>query len=104
MKEKSEVFTIFIKFFHMIKTKFRNSIKCLHSNNGRKYVNHNKSKFLLKMVLFTNSHVWGHHNKTILLKEKNRHLLKVTQTLLFQMYVPKSYWGKVVFIATYLFN
>jgi len=37
-------------------------------------------------------------------KRKNRHLLEVTRTLLFQMNVPKSYWGEAVFTMVHLIN
>jgi len=34
MQAKFEDFTLFIKFFHMIKTQFEKSIKHLRSDNG----------------------------------------------------------------------
>lgn len=37
-------------------------------------------------------------------KRKNFHLLKVAKALLFQIFVPKTYWGGVVLSATYLIN
>ena len=46
MKEKSEVFQLFVQFYRMVQTQFGKSIKCLRSDNGREYVNQNLSKFL----------------------------------------------------------
>ncbi|RVW82043.1 Retrovirus-related Pol polyprotein from transposon TNT 1-94 [Vitis vinifera] len=37
-------------------------------------------------------------------ERKNGHLLNTTRALLFQGNVPKSYWGEVVLIATYMIN
>ena len=37
-------------------------------------------------------------------ERKNRHLLNVTQALLFQGNVPKSYWGEALLIATHVIN
>ena len=46
MKDKSEVFHLFVKFYRMIQTQFESPIKRLRSDNGREYVNQNLSKFL----------------------------------------------------------
>jgi hypothetical protein len=37
-------------------------------------------------------------------ERKNRHLLEVTRTLLFQNNVPKIFWSEAVLTATYLIN
>ena len=46
MKDKSEVFQLFVNFFHMVRTQFGKPIKRIRSDNGKEYVNHNFSKFL----------------------------------------------------------
>jgi hypothetical protein len=37
-------------------------------------------------------------------ERKNRHLLKVTRSLMLDNHVPKSYWGDTLLIATHLIN
>jgi hypothetical protein len=37
-------------------------------------------------------------------ERKNRHLLKVTRSLMLDTHVPKSYWGDALLTATYLIN
>ena len=37
-------------------------------------------------------------------KRKNRHLLEIARTLLFQMNVPKHFWANVVSTACFLIN
>jgi len=62
------------------------------------------SKFLSENVIvheFTCVHT---PQQSDIAERKNRHLLEVTRTLLFQMNVPKSYWGEAVFTAAYLIN
>jgi len=41
MKDKSEVFHLFVNFYQMVQTQFESPIKRLRSNNGTKYVNQN---------------------------------------------------------------
>ena len=41
LKDKSEVFQLFVDFFHMVRTQFAKSIKSLQSDNGKKYENQN---------------------------------------------------------------
>ena len=46
MKDKSEVFHLYVIFYRMVRTQFENPIKRLHSDNEREHVNQNFSKFL----------------------------------------------------------
>ena len=46
MKDKSEVFHLFVKFYRMIQTQFESPIKRLRSDHGREYVNQDLSKFI----------------------------------------------------------
>jgi len=46
MKDKSEVFQLFVNFYRIIQIQFGSPIKRLCSNNGRAYVNQNLSNFL----------------------------------------------------------
>ena len=99
MKQKFEVFTLFVKFFHVVKTQFGKSIKRLRSDNGREYVNHGMSKFSFKNgVVHMNLLMWIHHNLA-LLKEK---IGIFFWALLFQLNVPKSCWGEAVLTAANL--
>ena len=46
MKDKSEVFHLFVIFYRMVQTQFESPIKKLHYDDEREYVNQNLSKFL----------------------------------------------------------
>lgn len=48
MKDKSKVFSLFFKFYHMVQTQFGKPIKRLRSDNGREYANQDISIFLRK--------------------------------------------------------
>ncbi|RDY02144.1 hypothetical protein CR513_14444, partial [Mucuna pruriens] len=86
MKQKYKIYQIFVDFFRLVKNQFNKSIKRLQSDNGTEFVNLEFSKFLKDN------------------ERKNRHLLEVARALLFQMYVPKVYWGEAVLTGTYLIN
>jgi len=94
MKDKSEVFHLFVNFYRMIQTQFQNPIKRLRYDNGREYVNQNFSKFLQENGVVHELTCLDTPQQNGVAERKNRHLLKVTRALLFQMSVPKSYWGK----------
>ena len=53
----------------------------------------------------------GHFSQTLIdylqngvAERKNRHLLEVARTLLFEMNVPQTYWGESILTTTYLIN
>jgi len=48
MKEKIDVFTLFVRFFLTTTTQFGKSTKHLPSDNGREYVNRDMFKFISK--------------------------------------------------------
>jgi len=51
MKDKSEVFHLFVNFYRMVQTQFESPIKRLRYDNGREYV---IPSSLRKMELFMN--------------------------------------------------
>ncbi|XP_068475998.1 myosin-15-like isoform X2 [Phaseolus vulgaris] len=104
MKDKSEVFHLFVKFYRMIQTQFESPIKRLRSDNGREYVNQNLSKFLEENGVVHELTCVDTPQQNGVAERKNRHLLEVTRALLFQTSVPRSYWGEAVLTATYLIN
>jgi len=94
MKNKSEVFHLFVKLYKMIQTQFESPIKRLCFDNGREYVNQNLSKFLQKNGVVHQLTSVDTPQQNGVAERKNRHLLEVTRALLFQTSVPRSYWGK----------
>jgi len=57
-------------------------------------VNQNLSKFLKEYGVVHELTCVDTPQQNGVAERKNRHLLEVTRVLLFQMSVPKSYWGK----------
>jgi len=104
MKDKSEVFHLFVKFYRIIQTQFERPIKRLCYDIGREYVNQNLSKFLQENGVVHELTCVDTPQQNGVAGRKNRHLLEVTRALLFQTFVPRSYWGEAVLTATYLIN
>jgi hypothetical protein len=60
--------------------------------------------FSNKKAFYIKPHVLIPLQQNGISERKNRHLLEVTRTLLFQNNVPKFYWSDVVLTTTYLIN
>ena len=104
MKDKSEVFQLFESFYSMVHTQFGRRIKRLRSDNGKEYVNQSFSTFLKDKGVIHELTCVHTPQQNGVAERRNRHLLEVARTLLFQMSVPKSYWGEAVLTAAYLIN
>lgn len=102
MKEKYGVTTTFQKFHHLIQNQFQKSIKILHRDNEKEYINNQLAHYL--------SNIGIHHQTTCIntpqqngiAERKNRHLLEVAKSLVFTMNVPNTFWGEAILTATYL--
>jgi len=76
--EKFEVFTLFAKFFRLVKTQIGKSNKHLCSDNRREYVNHDMSKFLFENGIVHEFTYVDTPQQNDIVERKNRHLLEVT--------------------------
>lgn len=95
MKDKSEVYQLFVNFFQMVKTQFGKPIKRLRSDNGKEYVNQNFHNFLKTNGVVRELTCVDTPQQNGVAERKNRDLLEITRALRFQMNVPKFYWGKL---------
>nr|KYP73597.1 Retrovirus-related Pol polyprotein from transposon TNT 1-94 [Cajanus cajan] len=80
------------------------NIKRIRSDNSTEYVNHEFLNFLSHNGIVHELTCVNTPQQNEVAERKNLHLLEVTRALLFQMFVPKNYWGKVVLTVTYLIN
>jgi len=89
MKSKSNVFQIFIKFFHLVKNQFDKNIKELGAIMV--HVNHEFSKFLFLNDIAHELTCVNTPQQNGIAERKNHHLLEVARALPFQMFVLKAY-------------
>ena len=88
----------------MIETQFGKTIKCLHSDNGKAYVNQQFSNFAKEHGIIHELTCVDTPQQNGVAERKNRHLLEVIRALLFQIPVPSSYQGEAVLTPPYLIN
>ena len=104
MRDKSEVFSLFVTFYNMISNLFDTKIRILQSDQGREYVNNDFKKFFTEKGIIHHMSCVHTSPQNGLAKRKNRHLLNVTRSLLFTHNVPKNFWGDALLTAGYLIN
>ncbi|CAO2199022.1 unnamed protein product [Urochloa humidicola] len=104
LKGKNEVLRCFQDFHKLVTNQFNAKVRIIHSDNGKEYVNN-------EFVTYTSEHGIIHQTtcpgtppQNGVAERKNRHLLEVARSLMFQMNVPKYLWSEAVMTAAYLIN
>jgi IS30 family transposase len=97
-------FSHFQTFSNLVETQFNKKIKILRTDNGTEFINQNFSNYLKQKGILHQTFCVYTPQQNRISERKNRHLLEVTRTLLFQNNVPKIFWSEVVLTATYLIN
>jgi Integrase core domain len=104
LKGKDEVFLKFLEFYNFIENQYNANLKIFRSDNGTEYVNKNFIEFFKQKGILHQTTCINTPEQNGVSERKNRHLLEVTRSLLFQTNVPKSYWSDAVLTAAYLIN
>ena len=92
MKDKLEVFQLFIQVYHIIQTQFENSIKHLHSDNDKKYVNNHYLNLSKSTgIIYKLTCVFTPQQNGVVERIFFFHFLEVTKALFIRMFVPSSY-------------
>ena len=95
-ENKSEVFYHFQNFVNLIETQYKKGIKIFRSDNGTEFINQNFTNFTnLKGIIHQTSCVYTSQQNGVS-ERKNRHILEMTRTLLFQNNVPKFFWSEAI--------
>jgi hypothetical protein len=104
MKHKSEVFRCFQDFYNLVATQFDAKIRILRSDNGTEYVNGEFDAYLSNQGILHQTTCAGTPSQNGVAERKNRHLLEVARSLMFQTNVPKYPWSEAILTAAYLIN
>jgi Integrase core domain/GAG-pre-integrase domain len=92
LNSKIEVFPIFKYFVKLVSTQYNTQIRILRTDNGTKYVNNKFCDFLNEMEIFHQTICVGTPEQNGIAEWKNRHILEVTHSLIFQSKIPKCFW------------
>jgi Integrase core domain len=104
LNSKTEVFPIFKDFAKLISTQYNTQIRILRTDNGTEYINNNFRDFLSNMGIIHQTTCVGTPEQNGIAERKNRHILEVTRSLMFQSKIPKYLWSDAILTATYLIN
>ncbi|CAJ2641560.1 unnamed protein product [Trifolium pratense] len=101
---KSQAYSIFLKFHNHIKTQFERDIKCFQCDNGKEYDNTSFHKFCEQNGMsfrFSCPHTSPQNGKA---ERKIRTINNIIRTLLVHASLPPSFWHHALQMATYLLN
>ena len=102
MKEKFETFS---KQFHlMVQTQFNSKIKMVCTDNGTEYFSNILGSYFKDNDIIHHYSCVNTPQQNGIAERKNRHLLEVACTLMFQSNVPKHFWGEAILTATFLID
>ena len=104
MKSRTELFSIFQKFFAEIHNQFHTFIHILRSDNALEYLSTPFSDFLSSHGILHQSSCAYTPQQNGVVEHKNRHLVETARTLLLHHTVPQCFWGDVILTACYLIN
>ncbi|KAM1859212.1 hypothetical protein ACFX13_011546 [Malus domestica] len=104
MYNKSDVYSIFLKFYNLVLTQFGVVIKCLQTDGGGEYTGHSFKAFLdAKGVEHLISCPYTPQQNGVV-ERKHRHIVEIAITLLVQAALPIEFWYYACAHAVFLIN
>ncbi|XP_057529771.1 uncharacterized protein LOC130808310 [Amaranthus tricolor] len=104
LKQKSEVFHVFVEFYNMICTQFQTQPRMFRTDNGREYINSNMQQFFKQQGLIHQTSCPNTPQQNGVAERKNRTLLEMTRAIMLDSHVPTHLWPKAIATANYLTN
>lgn len=104
LKSKSEIFNVFKEFKALIENQTGRKIKCLQSDNGKKYINREFNDFLKREGIRHRLTVTHTPEQNGVAERRNRILVKMARYLLIQSNLSPSFWKEAINTANYIRN
>jgi hypothetical protein len=104
LRGKHEVLRCFQDFHKLVTNQFNAKIRIFRTYNGKEYVNNDFVAYLSNHGIIHQTTCPNTPPQNGVAERKNRYLLEVARSLMFQMNVPKYLWSEAVLTAAYLIN
>ena len=104
LKHKNEVIHAFKELYKLIKSQYNCEVKILQSDNGGEYVNRDMEVFCRENSIRHQTSCSNTPQQNGLAERRNKQILEIVRASLFDMKIPRQYWGEAVRNAAYLMN
>lgn len=104
LNHKSEVCKVFQEFYKLVKTQYKCDIKVLQSDNGGEYINNEMQIFCKNNSIRHQTSCANTPEQNGVAERRNRQILEIVRASLFDMKVPRQFWGEAVRTAAYVMN
>ena len=104
LRHKNEVLRCFQDFHKLVTNQFDARVRIIRTDNGTEYINSEFVSYVSDHGIIHQTTCPGAPPQNGVAERKNRHLLEVARSLMFQMNVPKYLWSEAVMTAAYLIN
>ncbi|KAM2704063.1 hypothetical protein EV2_005584 [Malus domestica] len=104
MWNKSDVPLLLQEFCTMVSTQFQTKVKVFMSDNGGEYVNHTLTCFFRDHGIIHQTITPFTPQQNGVSERKNRQIMEVARSLMFDKCVLNHLWGHAVLAAVYLIN
>ncbi|KAL0744719.1 hypothetical protein Bca101_101224 [Brassica carinata] len=104
IQTKDRVLEAFRNFQTYVTNHYHAKIKILRSDNGGEYTSHAFKQHLSQHGILHQTSCPYTPQQNGVAERKNRHLMEVARSLMFQSNVPKRFWSDAVATACYLIN
>lgn len=104
LKSKSEAFRYFKEYVNYVENQKERKVKCLQSDNGGEFINHEFENFLKMRGIARRLTVPRTPEQNGVAERKNRSLIETARCLLIQSGLSSSFWAEAVNSANYIRN
>jgi transposase InsO family protein len=93
LKQKSEVLRCFQDFHKLVSNQFNTNVQIIRTGNGTEYVNNEFMTYISNHGIIHQTTCPSTPPQNGVVERKNRYLLEVARSMMFQMNVPKYLWS-----------